>query len=120
MKEIKDIMVTLDQKHEGHTGHHVHQDHHRNVQKRISERIDSDLQNCLFSCGNAFRCRTGRRIRGWILCVTPNMSLLLLPRGAGGNQHPLLVLRGISAADMQLILEFVYTGQGTLQIEELT
>lgn len=39
------------------------------------------------------------------------LQLIVGARGAGGNQHPLLVLRGISATDMQLILEFIYTGQ---------
>ena len=33
-------------------------------------------------------------------------------RAAGPTHHPLLLLRGISARDMQLILEFVYSGQG--------
>jgi len=45
-------------------------------------------------------------------CCSPQLlDLLTGARAAAGPHHPLLVLRGVSAADMQLILQFVYTGQ---------
>lgn len=47
-------------------------------------------------------------------CCSPQLlQLLVSARGANttAGQNPLVVLRGVSASDMMLILQFVYTGQ---------
>ena len=47
-------------------------------------------------------------------CCSPQLLALLTGARAAspGQANPLILLRGISARDMHLILQFVYTGQG--------